>query len=276
MLEQIAGGTLRLATFAPIAFSSGGTLVADIGLGRPPDCTHQVVVPFPGGFSAPTFCIPAVSFSVRLEQVGCGAGQIDSNGGSDYTVTEVGDTSDGSAICDLPQACVNGEDTAVRVDVTVGDGVPDRCSNGTANAFVAVPVQATVWLEHSSGYACPGDGSFDPEAGDELLLAFPQVLDFTTDTNTARWADLDGDGCSISGFGPREGFSSTGSCLDLETKTLVVAAAGPASSTASIGDLSFSTLLPSTLSGPRAALGASCESPPAVAIGGVVHRCINP
>jgi len=276
-LEQTAGGKLNIATFQPFDVPAGGTLVADISAGHLPDCAHEVVVPFPGGFNMPAFCVPATGFAVKLEQTGCGVGSIDSNGGADYTVTEIGDTSDGSAVCSLPQACLVGQDTALRVDITVGDGVPDTCSSGTANVFVAVPVSTTVWLEQSSGRSCPpNDGTFDPDAGDELALTFSQVLDFTTDTNTVSWADLDGDGCISAGIGPRLGFSNTGSCLDLATKTLVGAATGPVSSAASIGDTLFSAVWPNAFTGPHPALGASCETPPAIAIGGTVHRCINP
>jgi hypothetical protein len=207
---------------------------------------------------------------------GCGVGQIDSNGGADYTVTEVGDTSDASQLCDLPQTCLVGEDDALRVDITIGDGVADTCSSGTANAFAAVPVLTTTWVEHSSGDTCPAaDGTFDPDAGDQLLVSFPQVLDFTTDTNTVRWDDLDGDGCVIAGVGPQIGFSSAGSCLDFETKTLVTAASGPIGSSVSVADISFSTVLPNVFSGPRAPLGATCGNPPLIDVGGIAHRCIG-
>ena len=44
-------------TFAPYAFPSGGTIVEDVKPASAPDCVHEVVVPFPGGFSAPNFCV---------------------------------------------------------------------------------------------------------------------------------------------------------------------------------------------------------------------------
>src|SRR6185436_17589497 len=58
------------------------------------------------------------------------------------------------------------------------------------------------------------------------VVAFPQILDFTTDTNSADWSDLDPDGCCLAGSGPSSeqacafgggstsGLSSTGTCLD--------------------------------------------------------------
>lgn len=276
-LRQEVAGTLRIATFTPFPFPPGGTTTYDVGAGRMPACVHSVVVPFPGGFAAPAFCIPGLGLSVKLEQAGCGIGQIDSNGGSDYTVAEVGDTSDASDTCGLPQTCIVGEDSALRVDVTIGDGIPDTCASGTANVIVAVPVLTTTWVEHSSGDSCPpNDGSFDPDQGDQFLVEFPQVLDFTTDTNAAVWTDLDGDGCTITGAGPEIGLSNTGTCLDLESKTLVTAASGPIGSAVSVADITYSTALPNLFSGPQEALGATCDSPPAINFNGLAHRCIDP
>jgi putative intracellular protease/amidase len=58
------------------------------------NCVHATVVGFPGGFSAPNFCVPALGYTVSVTQTGCGAGQIDSDGGSDYKIEELNDTSD--------------------------------------------------------------------------------------------------------------------------------------------------------------------------------------
>ena len=87
----------------PVRLPPGGTIVQDVAAGAA-DCVHDTVVPFPGGFSAPTFCVPALGYSVHIDQTGCGVGKIDSDGGSDFTVTELGDTSDSSATCSLPNA----------------------------------------------------------------------------------------------------------------------------------------------------------------------------
>ena len=259
--------------------------------GRPPDCVHAVVVPFPGGFSVPTFCFPALGFTVGIEQTGCGIGQIDSNGGADYTVTEVGDTSDSSSTCNLPHAgCTNGTDSAVRVNVTVGDGMPDTCAHGTANAILSVPVLTTVWIEHSSGDFCGtidpatgqpngADGTFDPGPNpidsDVLVMRLRQIRDLTTDTVTAYWADLDGDGCTIAGRGPVSGFSITGVCLDLEAATLTTADAEPVGSTAApLFDGTYPARAPTTISGPDAPLGATCALPPDINFHGTATRCI--
>ena len=126
-ITQVSGGTLKVSTFAPFAFPTGGTIVEDVGAGDA-NCVHQTVVPFPGGFSAPTFCVPALGYSVHIDQTGCGIGEIDSDGGSDFTVTELGDTSDTSGPCNLPNApAQSGVDGSIRVDITVGDSVTDVC-----------------------------------------------------------------------------------------------------------------------------------------------------
>ena len=120
------------------------------GAATPPGCGHNVVVPSPGGFAMPAFCIPGTGYSVSVTQTGCGAGQIDSNGGADYSVAETGDTSDASATCDLPNPVCplnptpeDVVDGSARIDVTVGDASPDACDSGTANALLAVPVRAS-------------------------------------------------------------------------------------------------------------------------------------
>lgn len=102
-----------------------------------------------------------------------------------YSVTEIGDTSDTSDACDVPHPnnCAGGEDSSVRIDVTVGDGTPDTCSNGTANSIVAIPVRTTTWLMHSSGAHCGllgegADGTYDPGPDpvndDVLVVEFPR------------------------------------------------------------------------------------------------------
>jgi len=283
LTQKPDGGSLEIYPFSPFPLPPDATLTADVGAAREPDCTHDVVVPFPGGFHVSTFCIPATGFSVGIQQTGCGVGQIDSNGGADYTVTEAGDTSDSSAVCDLPQpGCANGADGSVRVDVTVGDGIPDTCARGAANAILSVPVLTTVWIEHSSGDSCPAnDGTYDaaphpdPAADDVLVLQYRQIRDITTDTTTARWEDLDGDGCTIAGRGPASGLSSTGECLDLEAGTIGTVDAAPISTVgAPLYDATYVMRARHTISGPDVPLGATCTSPPAIDFHGTATRCI--
>jgi hypothetical protein len=273
-----AGGTLRVASLSTFPFPPGGTVVMELAQGNA-DCVHEVVVKFPGGFSSPTFCIPTLGFSVQVVQTSCGVGQLDSNGGSDYTVAEVGDTSDASEVCDLPQACTSGQDSSVRVDVTVGDDTADACaSGGTANSIVAIPVHTLTWLENADPGECPAqDGTYDPENGDTLISEFDQILDFTTDAATAKFEDLDGNGCAIAGAGPAVGFpSASGVCLDVENKTVTNVASGAVGSIGGpLFDLVFLTILPNAFTGPEAPSGATCNDPPVLEIGGTGTRCLT-
>ena len=269
-ITTVAGGTLKVSTFAPFSFPAGGTLIADVG--EPDaDCVHPVVVPFPGGFSAPTFCIPALGYTGSIAQRGCGVGLIDSDGGSDFTITEVADTSDSSATCSLPNAaCTVGHDSSARIDVTVGDGTADNCNGGAANAVVSIPVDATVWL--SADATCPdSDATYDPGT-DTLITELATTLDATTDTATAGWADLDGDGCSLAGSGPTP-LSGTGECLDVDGETVTIAAAAPIPSNALPFDITLSATIPAVVTGPGAPLGATCTTPPLVTLGGTATRC---
>ena len=113
-------------------------IVQHVGAGNV-NCVHNTVVPFPGGFSSPNFCVPALNFTTSVTQTGCGVGRIDSDGGSDYTINEVADTSD--AGCGLTAAmCANGNNRGIRADVKVGDGGADTCAApATANALVTSP-----------------------------------------------------------------------------------------------------------------------------------------
>jgi cysteine-rich repeat protein len=286
-LTQAEGGAMRLGTFIPWPLPAEGALVVDVAPAEPPECVHHVVVPFPDGFVAPTFCIPATALSVRLMQIGCGVGLIDSNGGADYTITEIGDTSDGSATCALPNpGCPPGPpsndtfDSSHRVDIAVGNGIADQCSSGRANVILGVPVRAIIWSDRGGfGYSCPAeDGTYDPDTGDLLVAEFSQILDFTTDSTSATWRDLDGDGCALAGMGPPDSvrFSGSGVCLDLEARTVTTVAAGPVGSgMAPLQDITAILTMPHTLSGPEAPLGATCAAAPAIDFRGLATRCLE-
>jgi hypothetical protein len=286
-LTQVSGGQLQVASInggtpGGFPFPAGGMVVQDVSAATSSACVHNTVVPASGGFSAPIFCIPGLNFSVQVTQNGCGIGLIDSNGGSDFTVTEIGDTSDSSSTCDLPAVgCPPGppstmaadRDASVRVDITVGNGAADTCAGGgTANAITVIPVMTQTWL--ADDFSCPdSDGVFDGADTDILLIN--QNLDFTTDTSTSSWADIDGDGCTIAGAGPAAGFSRTGVCIDLGLNTVTTVATGTIGSDGSpLFDLTFATRLPNTLSAPAAFGGATCASPPAVNFTGSATRCI--
>jgi hypothetical protein len=287
-LTQVSGGNLRVDGLPAFPFPQGGSIIQDVGSGDG-DCVHETIVPFPGGFSAPAFCIPALGFTTSVVQTGCGIGRIDSDGGSDFTIVEIGDTSSPNT-CGLPHpSCTSGADSNVQVDLTVGDGTPDTCSTGTANATVSVPVFTTTWLRIAM---CPDpDGTYNPGA-DILVVSFPQTLDFTTDSTLGDWADLDPDNCCIAGAGPASvsnpcipsggsGLGATGTCLDLTgvgqpgVDVTTVAAGAIGSSGSPLYDLTFVTTLPNQIAGPAAPLGATCASPPSVEYGGTVTRCIG-
>lgn len=275
-ITQVEGGTLTVGSLSPFPFPAGGTLVEDVSSASQPDCVHSAVLPFPGGFSAPIFCIPSFGFSVTLSQTGCGIGEIDSNGGSDYTITELGDTSS-QPECDNQQACTNGVDSKVRVDISVGDGTADTCSGGSANAIASVPVNTVAWVEVNSGASCPAnDGMFNPDQGDTLILDVNQILDFTTDSNRAQWMDLSGDGCPIAGVGPASGLSNSGECLDLAGNTVGIAASGAVGSNSGpLFDFTFTARLLNSISGPNPPQSATCDDPPVIDFTGTAIRCLE-
>ena len=198
---QVAGGTLKYDGLMPFAYPGGGTIRLDVAAGDA-SCVHETVVPFPGGFATPPFCVPALAFTVTVSQTGCGIGRIDSDGGSDFTVVEVGDTSSPN-VCGLPQGptCSIGTGNAdFQANVTLGDGTSDICASpGRANALVVIPTRVVVWVK---SFACPDpDGTYNPGT-DTLITSFPQILDLTTDSTSGDYRDLDPDGCCIAGSGP--------------------------------------------------------------------------
>jgi hypothetical protein len=285
-LTQVSGGSLIVDGLPAFPFPSGGTINQTVGAGDA-NCVHPVAVPFPGGFNAPVFCIPSLGFTTSVVQTGCGIGRIDSNGGSDFTISEIGDTSAPNPPCSLPASCSNGGNSNVRVDVTVGNGAADVCGSGTANATVSVPVFTTTWLTFAG---CPDpDGMYNP-GPDTLIVSFPQTLDFTTDSTLGDWADLDPDGCCIAGAGPASftnpcnpggpgGLSSTGTCIDLTgldvagADVTTVAAGAVGSSGSPLYDLTFVTTLPNELTTAGGG-AATCATPPTITYGGTATRCI--
>jgi len=221
--------------------------------------------------------VPALGYTVSITQTGCGVGQIDSNGGSDFKIEETNDTSS-PVVCGLPHAgCTPGGDASIQVNVTTGDGLPDVCVGaGIANTLVTVPVHTKTWQDNSPGTfgGCGGDGTFN--AGDLVITEFDQILDFTTDEAHASWADIDPDGCFLAGGGPAAGQPLIkGECLDLTTMTEMAVAAGGFGSTGVPNDGSFSSTLPSTVALTGPFMGAACGSPPPLSfVPGTVTRCL--
>ncbi len=280
---QLAGGTLKPDGLDPFPFPAGGTIVQDVG---EPDaeCVHETIVPYPGGFSVPTFCIAGVNFTIQVRQSGCGIGRIDSNGGADYTIEELGDTSS-PTVCNLPHPdCTEGLDSSAQVNVTVGDGVIDDCPAGTGNAIVSIPVQSTIWADAQG--ACPDpDDRLDP--GDQLIVALPQIFDFSSDATSSDWQDIDPDGCCVAGGGPASNvtpcdpggdgpLSNRGECLDFTAGTVTLAASGVVPSTGvPIFDTTYTARLPNSVSGPAPLQGVTCASPPEINFAGLRTRCLH-
>jgi hypothetical protein len=272
--ETTTGGSLKVSTFMAFAFPSGGTTLQDVSAGDA-NCVHTTVIPYPGGLTVPIFCVPALGYTVQVTQTGCGIGEIDSNGGSDFTVTEHGDTSYALNGCAATQSCTAFVDSSGDIDITVGDGTTDTCSSGgTGNAIVSIPVNTLTWL--ASDGSCPDmDGTFDPNTGDTQITQFPQTLDLTSDTSTAQFFDNDGDGCFQKGAGPAGPFMSSGQCIDFVAQTVNVAGGGTVFSSAPpLHDLLFTTVQNSNISGPTTSGGATCASPPVINFNGLAHRCI--
>ncbi len=298
--QTTTGGVLKVSTFLPFAFPAGGVTVQDVSAGDS-NCVHNTVIPYPGGFSTPVFCVPALGYTVQVTQTGCGVGVIDSNGGSDLTTTEKGDTSYNSGGCAASQSCAVFIDSSGEIDITVGDGSADTCTGGgVANAMVSIPVNTVTWL---SSDGCP-DPDANPSGGDDTIITqFPQTLDLTTDRATAQFADnAPTDGCSLKGAGPAGPFTTNqlcfaagnpyacctgagtgtcvgsgavGTCMNTGTNTVAVAGGGTVfSSAAPLHDLLFSTVQNSTIGAPAAFGGATCGSPPVINFFGAAQRCI--
>lgn len=272
---QTSGGVSQVGTLPPIQFPAGGTVVLDVKAASHSDCLHDAVVPFPGGFTSGAYCIPGTGYTARLMQRGCGVGRVASNGGGDYTIFQLGDSSS-QAECNNQQECVPGIDNKMRLDVTVGDGPIDQCAAGQANVVLSVPIETLVWIDETMPRTCPAaDGEYNPEI-DQLLARTQQIFDFTTDVSTVDWADLSGDGCTIAHMDPPLRYSSTGTCWDIAAQTMSIAASGAlASASPPLYDTSVTALFPYTASAPAPPSGASCDAPPPIDFAGTTVRCLE-
>jgi hypothetical protein len=287
---------LTVDGLTPFAFPAGAVMVQHVSSASPPNCLHTTVVPSPGGFSAPLFCIPVLNFSIQIAQDGCGVGRIDSNGGSDFTIEEIGDTSS-PTICGLPASnCATPPgDSNVQVNVEVGTNGPDTCGAGReANAAVSVPTHTIAW-SHTPTINCniTGPDSTGPGGpGDATVVEFDFTLDFTTDGTSADWSDLDADGCCLAGSGPASAqacafggggggpVTASGSCIDIDGVNIAgadvttVASGTVGSNGQPLYDLTFLANLPAETSGPSGAPTAVCGSPPLINFAGSVTRCV--
>src|SRR5207244_2654992 len=65
-------GTLTVGAFAPFPFPPNVETIVEVGTGDA-TCKHTGIVPS-GGFTVPTFCIPALAYSSVVEAKGCESG----------------------------------------------------------------------------------------------------------------------------------------------------------------------------------------------------------
>jgi hypothetical protein len=211
-ITSIAGGQLKVSTFQPFAFPEGGVIIAETSAGDP-NCVHSVAVPYPGGFVSPIFCVPALGYTVQVTQTACGVGQIRSKGDGNYTVVEQGDTSYSGNGCNVKQAnCTTASaDDSIFINVSVGANGNACSGDMMAKALLSIPVRTLTWLgdQHGAGHesVCPDPDGKPNEPDDTTISEFDQILDFSSESNTAVFKDLDGDGCALDGDG---GTSGTG------------------------------------------------------------------
>jgi hypothetical protein len=255
-------GTLKVSTLPEFPFPSGVLTTMNAG---PPDanCRHEVIVPS-GGFSVPTFCIPALGFTSDVIVTGCAGGTADGrgvlwDGGAppsgagcgDADVSKVGDTtaapcgSLGSGCTTAPGAA--GGDNLGDIDTTRGNGT---CDGPGVHTQLDLPGQSITWVDADGG--CPdADGVFD-EGADTLVTNFSFILSPTTAEATAAFVDKNGDGCAKAGNGPTGPVTLTGSpapgpCCQVGQQTTVVSVGAAFTGGAPLFDLIFSSSVPAAI-----------------------------
>ena len=273
---------MEMASSSSITLPAGATIIQDVSAPQP-NCVSSTVIPYPAGFTMPNFCIADLGYTVQIAQSGCGIGLLDSDGGSDFSVLERGDTSYTSGSCAAGQSCnVSGTcgptgnfvDSSGQLNVTVGYNGADTCgvSDG-ANAILSVPVDVLIWV--ASDASCPdSDGMFN--GADAEIVEFPLTLDLTTGDSQGLLSVLNNDGCKCQGTGPGGTLYNYGSCVDLTAQTLSLAATGTVfSSAAPFHNFAFDMLQHANISAPAVPGGATCGSPPVVDFSGVAaERCM--
>jgi hypothetical protein len=198
------GGSLVVGTFAAFPFPGGVITTVDAGAANPTTCQHPVTIP-PNGFTVPAFCIPALTYTSQVVAQGCEGGTADGQGSvwdaispnPTPNVTRVGDSSDG--VCNpAGQTCNSagaGGNTLGDIDTTRGG--PPAVTLNRVHTQLDIPVLSTTWLDAEG--ACPDeDGMFD--GTDSLITQFSFILSPTTGNTNARYADKNGDSCSLPQF----------------------------------------------------------------------------
>jgi hypothetical protein len=253
-------GTLAVSTLPAFPFPSGVLTTINAG---PPDanCKHDVIVPT-GGFSVPTFCIPALGFTSDVLYTGCTGGTADGRGTlwdgaapaslpdcPDSDIAKTGDTS--APPCGTIGLGCNtsaggaGFDNVGDVDTTRGDGA---CNGPSAvHVMLDLPGLSITWND-GDGFCPDADGIYDPNT-DTLVTQFSFILSPTTGTATGVFADKNGDACAKAGNGPTgpvtaSGTPAPGPCCQVG-QTNTVAAVGIAfSGGAPLYDLIFRSIIP--------------------------------
>src|SRR6185295_4000626 len=154
----------------------------------------------------PAILIAAISTCVRVDQVSCGVGVVNTSNPQvgDNEVNKSGDTSDpgpdcqyGTADDPAPLACNvvgAGADTKGKVVRTLGNGSFDAA--GIHFRFVT-PELSTAWSGDNAG--CPSTATFD--AGETLLTQLVLQAEPSTAGATGKFEDMNGDSCKRAGGG---------------------------------------------------------------------------
>ena len=224
-LTQHGDGFFVAGALGDVRFPPVTVIPLELG---PPDaaCVHPVVIPVDGTAVSDPVCLQGLGLTLQVSRSGCGVGLFDSDGGNDFTLEQVGDTSDASPACNRPHAfCQAGADDFVRSDVSMGNGSPDDCGQSRHGQLV-LTVQAQFLIWHDSG-GCPApDGAFNVSQGDTLVAQLSSVVNLTTGSAHGKFADLDGDACFLAvGEGSLAELEQSGSCMDPSSRLLQLAAA---------------------------------------------------
>ncbi|HJQ82861.1 MAG TPA: hypothetical protein VKA21_02210 [Candidatus Binatia bacterium] len=265
-----SAGTLEVSTIPAFPFPANVQTVIEAGAADA-TCKHNGIVP-PGGFSVPTFCIPALGFSSDVMPTGCESGGADGAAmvwdaaapTPDPDVNSIGDTSDpdGNNCATLGTGCVTaaggaGSDTRGNTNTTRG-GAPH--ATGSVHTQVDIPVHSITWVDGDPG-DCPDlDGVYDPGT-DTLITEFDFILSPTTGHTSATFTDLNADACAKAGNGPNsksgDGIPATGPCCVVGQSTTVAATATAFTGGAPLYDITFKSVTPTTIS--------SCGAPSSAA-----------
>ena len=171
-----------------------------------PQCVTTTCCDQPS-FIVPNFLLPGLGLCVRVDQVACGVGVVNSSNPQtgDNEVVKMADTSDPGPDCtygtgDDPAAkpCDTsaggaGSDPKGKVVRTIGNGTPD--ANGIQYRF-GVRILATSWTDNQG---CMPGATFD--AGESLTTQLLLNAELSTAGATAAFTDMNGDGCAFAGAG---------------------------------------------------------------------------